>query len=64
MIFNDGHAFMGKGRKCAGDKRHRQLNLPSRIPVMVTVFINPGRTPEQPEPDDKQWGDQTVESPN
>jgi enterochelin esterase family protein len=30
---------------------------------MVTVFINPGRTPEQPEPTPAQWGDQTTNRP-
>ena len=30
------------------------------IPVMIAVFINPGRTPEQPEPTMEQWGDQTT----
>ena len=33
------------------------------IPVMVTVFINPGRTPEQPEPTPQEWGDRTTNRP-
>jgi len=33
------------------------------IPVMLGVFINPGRTPEQPEPNAQQWGDQTTNRP-
>lgn len=33
------------------------------LPVMITAFINPGRTPEQPEPTPSQWGDQTTNRP-
>ncbi len=33
------------------------------IPVMIGVFINPGRTPEQPEPTPKDWGDRTTNRP-
>src|SRR5262249_29709670 len=50
MIFNDGQAF--KNEK--GDIRAQNVidNLIYRreIPVMLGVFINPGRTPMQPEP--------------
>jgi enterochelin esterase-like enzyme len=31
------------------------------IPVMIGVFINPGRTPDQPEPSPQtSWGDDTT----
>jgi enterochelin esterase family protein len=30
---------------------------------MIGVFINPGRTPEQPEPTPANWGDQTTNRP-
>jgi enterochelin esterase family protein len=30
---------------------------------MIGVFINPGRTPEQPEPNPKEWGDRTTNRP-
>lgn len=58
MIFQDGQAF--KDEK--GDMRAQNVmdNLIYRreIPVMIGVFINPGRTPEQPEPSPKiGWGD-------
>ena len=50
MIFNDGQAFMAP----EGDLRAQNVmdNLIYRreIPVMIAVFINPGRRPEQPEP--------------
>ena len=50
MIFQDGQAFKDE----EGDLRAQNVmdNLIYRreIPVMIGVFINPGRTPEQPEP--------------
>ena len=50
MIFQDGQAFKDPN----GDMRAQNVmdNLIYRreIPVMIGVFINPGRTPEQPEP--------------
>src|SRR4029453_7895728 len=33
------------------------------IPVMIAVFINPGRTPEQPEPTPSNWGDRDTNRP-
>jgi enterochelin esterase family protein len=63
MIFNDGQAF--KNEK--GDARIQNVidNLIYRreIPVMLTVFINPGRKPEQPEPNPSEWGDRTTNRP-
>jgi enterochelin esterase family protein len=63
MIFNDGHAFMNP----EGDVRAQNVmdNLIFRweIPVMIAVFINPGRTPDQPEPTAKEWGDRTTNRP-
>src|SRR5437879_2548096 len=63
MIFQDGQAFMNP----EGDLRAQNVmdNLIYRreIPVMIGVFINPGRTPEQPEPNPKEWGDRTTNRP-
>jgi enterochelin esterase family protein len=63
MVFNDGQAF--KNEK--GDIRAQNVmdNLIHRreIPVMIGVFINPGKTPEQPEPSPKEWGDRTTNRP-
>jgi enterochelin esterase family protein len=63
MIFNDGQAFMNM----EGDLRAPNVldNLIHRreIPVMLAVFINPGRTPEQPEPTPQEWGDRTTNRP-
>jgi enterochelin esterase-like enzyme len=63
MIFNDGQAFKNPD----GDVRAQNVldNLIYRreIPVMIAVFINPGRTPEQPEPTPQEWGDHTTNRP-
>jgi enterochelin esterase family protein len=63
MVFNDGQAF----KNMEGDLRVPNVldNLIDRreLPVMLAVFINPGRTPEQPEPNPKEWGDRTTNRP-
>src|SRR5437764_2012534 len=58
MIFQDGQAFKDEN----GDLRTQNVmdNLIYRreIPVMIGVFINPGRRPEQDEPSPQRgWGD-------
>ena len=63
MIFNDGQAFMAP----EGDARAQNVldNLIWRreIPVMLAVFVNPGRRPDQPEPNLREWGDRTTNRP-
>jgi enterochelin esterase family protein len=63
MIFQDGHAFM----RPDGDVRATNVldNLIHRreLPVMIAVFINPGRRPDQPEPSAREWGDRTTNRP-
>ena len=63
MIFNDGQAF----KNMEGDVRAPNVldNLIDRreIPVMLAVFINPGRRPDQPEPTPQEWGDRTTNRP-
>jgi enterochelin esterase-like enzyme len=60
MIFQDGQAFMAP----EGDLRAQNVmdNLIYRreIPVMIGIFINPGRRPDQPEPHPRDWGDRTT----
>src|SRR5262245_49405722 len=63
MVFQDGQAFKDRD---AGQRTPNVLdNLIYRreIPVMLAVFINPGRTPEQPEPNAQEWGDRTTNRP-
>jgi enterochelin esterase-like enzyme len=63
MIYNDGQAFMNP----EGDMRAQNVmdNLIYRreIPVMIGVFINPGRRPDQPEPTPTNWGDRDTNRP-
>ena len=63
MVFNDGQAFMAP----EGDVRAQNVmdNLIYRreIPVMISVFINPGRRPDQPEPTPRDWGDRNTNRP-
>lgn len=63
MIFNDGPAFKDPD----GDLRTQNVldNLIYRheLPVMVGVFISPGRRPDQPESTPKEWGDKVNNRP-
>src|SRR5204862_3848595 len=63
MVLIDGQAFMF----AEGDVRAQNVfdNLIYRreIPVMIGVFINPGRRPDQPEPNLQEWGDRTTNRP-
>ncbi len=63
MIYNDGQAFMNP----EGDMRAQNVmdNLIFRreLPVLIAVFINPGRRPDQPEPNASEWGDHTTNRP-
>ena len=59
MIFQDGQAWV----RATGDYRAPFVldNLIYRreIPVMIAVFINPGRKPEQAEASASDWGDRS-----
>jgi enterochelin esterase family protein len=63
MIYQDGQAFKDEN----GDMRAQNVmdNLIYRreIPVMLGVFINPGRRPDQPEPTPRDWGDRNTNRP-
>jgi enterochelin esterase-like enzyme len=63
MVFQDGHAFLNEN----GDMRaHNVMDIliyRREIPVMIGVFINPGRRPDQPEPNAREWGDRTTNRP-
>lgn len=56
-IFNDGSAMRDPNGSIRATHVIDNLTWRREIPVMITVFINPGRTPEQPEPTLKDWGD-------
>jgi enterochelin esterase-like enzyme len=63
MIFNDGQAFKAE----TGDIRAQNVidNLIFRreLPVMLAVFINPGKRPDQTEPTLSNWGDKGTNRP-
>jgi enterochelin esterase family protein len=63
MVYNDGQALMA----AEGDVRAHVVmdNLIYRreIPVMIGVFVNPGRRPDQPEPTLRNWGDRDTNRP-
>jgi enterochelin esterase-like enzyme len=63
MIFNDGQAFMNPEGDIRAPDVMDNLIVRREIPVMIAVFINPGRTPEQPMASLTSWGDQTSNRP-
>src|SRR5262249_15228816 len=63
MVFQDGQAFKDENGDMHAHHVMDNLIYRREIPVMIGVFINPGRTPEQPEPNLQQWGDQTTNRP-
>jgi enterochelin esterase family protein len=63
MIFNDGQAFKNEKGDVRAQNVMDNLIFRREIPVMIGVFINPGKTPEQPEPNPKEWGDKTTNRP-
>jgi enterochelin esterase-like enzyme len=63
MIYNDGQAFMNPDGDMRAQNVMDNLIFRRELPVMIGVFINPGRRPDQPEPDAKEWGDKTTNRP-
>src|SRR6185436_7737409 len=63
MIFQDGQAFKDMNGVVRAPTVLDNLTNRREIPVMITVFINPGRTPEQPEPTPSDWGDRATNRP-
>src|SRR5678816_1679943 len=63
MVFQDGQAWV----RPSGDYRTAFVldNLIYRreIPVMIAVFINPGRKADQPEASASDWGDRSSNRP-
>jgi enterochelin esterase family protein len=63
MVFQDGQAFKDENGDIHAQNVMDNLIYRREIPVMLGVFINPGRTPEQPEPTLNEWGDRTTNRP-
>ncbi len=58
MVFQDGQAFKDEKADMRAQNVMDNLIYRREIPVMIGVFINPGRTPEQDEPSPQRgWGD-------
>jgi len=63
MVFQDGQAFMNPDGDVRAPDVLDNLIVRREIPVMIAVFINPGRTPEQPMATLSEWGDKTSNRP-
>ncbi len=64
MILNDGQAMMAEPGDVQAQNVLDNLIYRREIPVMLGVFINPGRRPDQPEPNPHDWGDRTSNRPD
>jgi enterochelin esterase family protein len=61
MVFQDGQAFKDEHGDLRAQNVMDNLIYRREIPVMIGVFINPGRRPDQPEPSPQTgWGDGTT----
>ena len=63
MIYNDGQAFMAMEGDIRAQVVMDNLIYRRELPVMIGVFINPGRRPDQPEPNLSNWGDRDTNRP-
>jgi enterochelin esterase-like enzyme len=63
MILQDGQAMIDMNGSVRAPNVLDNLIYRRELPVMIAVFINPGRTPEQPEPTPQEWGDRTTNRP-
>jgi enterochelin esterase-like enzyme len=63
MIFQDGQAFIDMNGGVRAPTVLDNLIYRREIPVMLAVFVNPGRRPEQPEPTPSDWGDRSTNRP-
>ncbi len=63
MVFNDGQAFKAEPGDVQAHRVIDNLIYRREIPVMLGVFINPGRRPDQPEPTPRSWGDRNTNRP-
>jgi enterochelin esterase-like enzyme len=63
IVFNDGQAFKNEPGDVQAHHVLDNLIYRREIPVMLGVFINPGRRPDQPEPTPRNWGDRDTNRP-
>ena len=63
MVYQDGQAFKDEKGDIRAQNVMDNLIYRREIPVMLGVFINPGRRPDQPEPTPRDWGDRATNRP-
>ena len=63
MVFNDGQAFKADDGDIHAQHVMDNLIYRREIPVMIGVFINPGRRPDQPMATLQEWGDRSANRP-
>jgi enterochelin esterase family protein len=63
MIYNDGQAFKAPEGDVRAPAVMDNLIYRREIPVMIAVFVNPGRRTDQPEPVLNNWGDRDTNRP-
>jgi enterochelin esterase-like enzyme len=63
MIFQDGQAFINPDGNLRAMNVLDNLIHRREIPLLIGVFINPGRRPDQPEPTPQNWGDRDTNRP-
>src|SRR5579883_1973716 len=63
MIMQDGQAMINMEGDLRAPNVLDNLIFRRELPVMIGVFINPGRRPDQPEPNAREWGDRTTNRP-
>lgn len=64
MVFNDGPAMKAEPGDVQAQNVLDNLIFRREIPVMLGVFISPGRRPDQPEPTPQDWGDRSSNRPD
>lgn len=64
MVFNDGPAMKAEPGDVQAQNVIDNLIFRREIPVMLAVFISPGRRPEQPEATPSEWGDRNSNRPD
>jgi enterochelin esterase family protein len=63
MVFQDGQAFLAPNGDIRAPNVLDNLIWRREIPTMIAVFVDPGKKPTAPEPNPKDWGDNTTNRP-
>ena len=63
MVFQDGQAWLRPTGELRATYVIDNLTYRREIPVMIAVFINPGRAPDQPVATQNEWGDHSSNRP-